>query len=668
MLGYALVVLLVSSVLVGVTYLGSRARAQEQSTRLMQRAMRQTKESLDGFFLPVARSAQLVRDWAEDGALSAEDPEALRTLVRPMLLQIDHLTWVEISDAEGRRVRISRAGGRWLLWDAAPGREIRAWSWPEGDDSTGPLGPAAGAPLEALAWRGRAAGMSLLAPQSGIVWEKSVDPASEWGSLAADGWYETADGRSGMVALGVKLDRISDLTRRLRVTPEALAMVLLESREDRETPWEVIGLPRDERFEDLSVRLQARGLGARELGIPVVDAGVSAALRVGGETSAPIAFQSRKVSWWVDTDLYPLGERKLLVAILIPQDDLLGDRTTLRWWIVGGAGLALLLSLLLAVWLAERAGRPIRALLEETERMQRGDFSPGPPVATQVSELLQLAHAHDEMRVALASLVKLEKDMEVARQIQQATFPSEVPRVPGYEIGALSVSADRTGGDTYDLMGVRMVGDPASDQWELCTEAPGRVHCLVADATGHGIGPALSVSQLRAMVRMAVRLHFSPEGLGRHLNEQLGADLPPARFISAWIGCLDPTAHTVRGFSAGQGPIWHYRAAEDVFEDQGTQMPPFGLFKTTPVGPERAVRLEPGDLFVVLTDGFHEASSPEGAFFEQERVQALIREHAGQGPDEIIAALRSAVEAFTHGAPPDDDRTILILKRKVSGS
>jgi phosphoserine phosphatase len=87
--------------------------------------------------------------------------------------------------------------------------------------------------------------------------------------------------------------------------------------------------------------------------------------------------------------------------------------------------------------------------------------------------------------------VKIERDLAVAREIQMNVLPRELPKYPGYDLAAASVPAEETGGDIYDVV---PVADASS-----CV-------LLLADATGHGIGPALSVTQVRAMLRIAVRL------------------------------------------------------------------------------------------------------------------------------------------------------------------
>ena len=115
-------------------------------------------------------------------------------------------------------------------------------------------------------------------------------------------------------------------------------------------------------------------------------------------------------------------------------------------------------------------------------------------------------------------------------------------------------------------------------------------------------------------------------------------------------------------FSAGQGPILIYRAAEDRFERYGGNAPPLGLMEITIELPP-PTRLAPGDWYVVLSDGFHEALDADGEVFGEERIQDLLRSHAAEEPAALLAALHAAVDAYTAGAPPDDDRTCVIVKR-----
>jgi phosphoserine phosphatase len=194
------------------------------------------------------------------------------------------------------------------------------------------------------------------------------------------------------------------------------------------------------------------------------------------------------------------------------------------------------------------------------------------------------------------------------------------------------------------------------------TEAEGAV-LLLADATGHGIGPALSVTQVRAMLRMAIRVGEDLPAIIRHLNAQLCADLTEGRFITAWLGELDARERTLTGFSCGQGPLLYYRAADETCRALETDAVPLGCFDDLEVSLRAPMRMEPGDIFVALSDGVVEAENPDGELFGTKRVTDVIASHCESSASELMAALRKALAAFTGTAPAADDRTVVIVKR-----
>jgi len=280
-----------------------------------------------------------------------------------------------------------------------------------------------------------------------------------------------------------------------------------------------------------------------------------------------------------------------------------------------------------------------------------------------VAEVRRLTDAHDRMREGLRTLRRIEHDLKIARSIQERTFPDTLPTLDGFDLAAWSEPADQTGGDTYDVIGL-VGGDGAA--YAPTRGRADRVVLLLADATGHGIGPALSVTQVRSMLRMAVRMSSDLSVIATHINTQLCEDLPSGRFVTCWLGQLDASAGTLTAVSGGQAPLLHYVAAGDRFEVLAADSPPFGLFDAGPIAVPAPRTLAPGDVFAVLSDGIFEATDPadpaEDAF-GHERVEALIREHRDDSAAEILEAIRSAETAFTRGEPADDDRTILIIKR-----
>jgi sigma-B regulation protein RsbU (phosphoserine phosphatase) len=271
---------------------------------------------------------------------------------------------------------------------------------------------------------------------------------------------------------------------------------------------------------------------------------------------------------------------------------------------------------------------------------------------------------------------KLERDIELARTIQQSSFPDRLPGVAGFDIAAWNEPADKTGGDVYDIVVRDLAISPSGDlaiessadavgQWprgQMARSSNDRVVLLMADATGHGVGPAISVTQLRSMLRMAVRLGADLEQVARHANQQLCSDLPGGRFITAWFGELDATASTLISFSAGQAPLLRYIAGEDRFDLTGADALPLGVMDLPDASPPQCIHMQPGDIFAVISDGIFESRDYEDNLFGADRVQDCLREFRHLPAREMITNMLQRLETFTKGRPADDDRTAIVIK------
>jgi phosphoserine phosphatase RsbU/P len=240
---------------------------------------------------------------------------------------------------------------------------------------------------------------------------------------------------------------------------------------------------------------------------------------------------------------------------------------------------------------------------------------------------------------------RMARDLEIARSIQQSLFPKEDPVVPGYEVTGWSRPADETGGDCYDFI-------PLDD---------GRLAVFLADATGHGIGSALVIAQCRALLRAMLSVATDIATVATRVNRLLAQDLHGDRFVTAFIGVLDPREHRLDYVSAGQGPIlWILKAATEVRSASGLPLAVIADMKYA------GVRLDfsPGDTLALLTDGFYEASAHDEQFGD-DRVLEVLRQHAGQPVADIIAPLYQAVCDFTGGGVQADDLTAVLVRRNA---
>ena len=267
-------------------------------------------------------------------------------------------------------------------------------------------------------------------------------------------------------------------------------------------------------------------------------------------------------------------------------------------------------------------------------------------LATALAAQCAIALQRVKLTEALIETEKLKQEMDMARVVQMSTLPATMPDVPGYDVYGMFLPASATGGDTFDL-----------------AHTNNGFLIVLGDATGHGIAPALSVTQMHAMLRTALRLGADLDTAYMQVNNQLAETLPDDRFITAFIGLLDTETHRVRFHSGGQGPILCFRPATQAFSRRKTTS--FPLAAMSLPAPRIAVKFdfEPGDILVLLSDGIYEYHDPDGEQFGEERVEALVREHHDKPMAELSKLLLEAVLRFSRGAPQEDDITFVLVKR-----
>ncbi|MCK4626122.1 MAG: SpoIIE family protein phosphatase, partial [Phycisphaerae bacterium] len=242
---------------------------------------------------------------------------------------------------------------------------------------------------------------------------------------------------------------------------------------------------------------------------------------------------------------------------------------------------------------------------------------------------------------------RMEHALEIARQIQQDLLPKENPRAEGFDISGWSSPADETGGDIYDFL------DLGEGRWTF----------MLADATGHGIGPALVIAEARAMLRALSGAELDTPTVMAMVNDLLTADLSQSRFVTCIFGLVDSPAGTVRYVSAGQGPIIFYDRQSDKFDELPATALPLGIMEGTEFDEQVKRRLATGDMMIITTDGFFEAADADGDLFGTERMCQIIRRCRDMTADEIIENLRRKVFEFTGPVPQADDLTAIIVKK-----
>jgi phosphoserine phosphatase len=269
-------------------------------------------------------------------------------------------------------------------------------------------------------------------------------------------------------------------------------------------------------------------------------------------------------------------------------------------------------------------------------------------LATVLAAQCAIALQRVRMTEALIEGEKMRQQLEMARVVQMSTLPATMPSVPGYDVYGTFRPADLTGGDTFDLALI--------EQGLLV---------VLGDATGHGIAPALSVTQMQAMLRMAFRMGADLETAFMQVNNQLGTYIADDRFVTAFIGLLDPAAHRMRFHSGGQAPILFFEAATKTFARHMPTSFPLAAMALESLKPAITVDMRPGDIMVLLSDGIYEYCNAHQEEFGEKRVEDIVRDRHDQAAAELAAILLGSVQAFAGNAMQEDDMTVVLVKRNA---
>jgi phosphoserine phosphatase RsbU/P len=267
----------------------------------------------------------------------------------------------------------------------------------------------------------------------------------------------------------------------------------------------------------------------------------------------------------------------------------------------------------------------------------RVDFSPFWFVVSVVGLTFLLA-------LELVDRVRVRDELEVARELQRELLPRDLPVVPGFFFAHSYRTANEVGGDFYGL--VRL--------------SDGRLALMVADASGHGMASGLVMAIANAIWRTALDLDPGPERVIAMLNRTLSRTGTTRTFMSAFYGLLDPETGEMEYVCAGH-PFPLLRRAGGRTEELGNGGFPLGLRDPLPIT-SHTVRIEPGDLLLLYTDGLPEALDAQGSTaFGYEKIQAALQ--LGGTPQQVHDAIRNSFDLHVGDEPLRDDLTLLVIAR-----
>ncbi len=292
----------------------------------------------------------------------------------------------------------------------------------------------------------------------------------------------------------------------------------------------------------------------------------------------------------------------------------------------------------------DTARKPI-GVLQVVNRIG-GDFTPSDKLMIEMlAEQAGVAIQRHHLMAEVVKGAELKHEMDLAQRVQMALIPRTPPSVSGLTMTGWSQPASITGGDAYDL-------------WEM---PGGDLGIFLGDASGHGIGPAIVVSQARTLVRSLSEISQDPNWLLEKINDRLAADLESG-FVTVFLGRLKSDGKLFWS-SAGHGPMLYRSRPGESYKTLEALAPPAGALPIFTCDPTGELQLDPGGMLVVLSDGIFEARSASNEIMELERVLEFFNNAAGT-PEQILTDLRQMLRKWQGKEIPIDDQTAVIIQRQ----
>jgi serine phosphatase RsbU (regulator of sigma subunit) len=267
-------------------------------------------------------------------------------------------------------------------------------------------------------------------------------------------------------------------------------------------------------------------------------------------------------------------------------------------------------------------------------------------IITGIGHQAALAVQNDRLQQEMAERERLERELQLAHDIQQTFMPSQLPELHGWELAFTWHAARQVAGDFYDFF-----------------ELPDRrLGLVIADVADKGMPAALFMALTRTLMRAAALEEASPAAALARVNDLLVPDAQHGMFVTAVYAVLSLETGQLAYANAGHNLPLLLRSQTGELErlDKGGMA--LGVLEGLRLD-ERIVFMEPGDCLIFYTDGITEAFSPEEDMYGEDRLQATVRSASGSSAQAMLEAIADSVVAFAGDAAPSDDRTLMVLRR-----
>lgn len=245
---------------------------------------------------------------------------------------------------------------------------------------------------------------------------------------------------------------------------------------------------------------------------------------------------------------------------------------------------------------------------------------------------------------------RLESELELSQKVQKALLPHSVPDLPGWEVAAFSRPASIVGGDYFDF----------------ARFGNGCHALIIADVMGKGMPASMLMASLQASLRILTPESETPASVLSRINTIFCHNINLTKFVTLVVAALDPDTGVVSYANAGHNPPFILRTDP---QSPPEPLPPTGAAIGLMEGATfetRTVQLHEGDALVMYTDGVTEAGVHQERMYGEDRLKDYLAAHRSEAGPRLIRDLLADVSANTFGAPPADDTTVIVVRRKAS--
>jgi len=292
---------------------------------------------------------------------------------------------------------------------------------------------------------------------------------------------------------------------------------------------------------------------------------------------------------------------------------------------------------------------PVSQLEHAMAKVESGDFSAFVPVDTN-DELGALAEHFNQMTEGLKERYRLQRSLDLAKEVQQNLLPRKDPVVKGLDVAGQSIYCDETGGDYFDYL--------SSSEW-----GPSKFGVLIGDVSGHGIPSALLMATARAFMRQRSSRSGSMAQVVSDVNRQLARDVEDTgQFMTLFYLMIDLAERNMSWVRAGHDPAVWYDPASDHFEELYGDGMALGVDENLEFKQYQKTGLKEGQILLLSTDGLWETQNPAGKMFSKNRIYDIIRKKSGNSAREILDTIVMKLDDFRKNLEPEDDITLVVIK------